>query len=109
MLQPIMPLIEYQTNKEYIASVLCKNRNKPEMACYGKCYLNKKIEESQSHGSHDHSLPQIDLSKYPISLVESFLYQLDTTESVRNTMFYDEILFPKEYNSSHYKPPIVLV
>lgn len=70
MVQPIMPLIEYNLNKEYIVSALCENRDKPEMACGGKCYLESKIEESHEN-SHDHSIPKIDLSKYPISLIHT--------------------------------------
>jgi hypothetical protein len=106
MLQPIMPLIEYQTNKEYIASVLCENRNKPEMACNGKCYLNKKIEASKNHDSHDHSLPQIDLSKYPISLVEDL-----SCKTVDNNVFITHNYFkigrtPKKITTSLFRPPI---
>jgi hypothetical protein len=38
-------VLDYQWNKDYIARVLCVNRNKPEMKCEGKCYLCKKLKK----------------------------------------------------------------
>jgi len=40
-------LISYEINKEYISNVLCVNRDRPEMHCYGKCYLHKKLDQDQ--------------------------------------------------------------
>lgn len=37
----------YHADKDYIARVLCENRNKPELHCDGKCYLAKKLRASQ--------------------------------------------------------------
>ena len=34
----------YQLKKNYIATFLCENRNKPEMKCEGKCYLCKRLK-----------------------------------------------------------------
>ena len=37
----------YQLNKEYIARVLCENRNRPELHCDGKCYLARRLKAQQ--------------------------------------------------------------
>ncbi|QMW03249.1 hypothetical protein [Spirosoma foliorum] len=37
----------YHANKDYIARVLCENRDKPEMHCDGKCYLAKKLKAQE--------------------------------------------------------------
>lgn len=37
----------FELNKEYIASVLCVNRDKPKLNCNGKCYLSKKIKQAE--------------------------------------------------------------
>lgn len=37
----------YHANKEYIARVLCQNRDKPDLHCDGKCYLAKKLKATQ--------------------------------------------------------------
>jgi hypothetical protein len=72
MMRPVMPVLEYYANYEYIATVLCENRDKPAMACNGKCYLEKqlvKVAQPVSHQKHQHksNIPQIDMSKYPVA------------------------------------------
>ncbi len=37
----------YHTNKDYIARVLCENRDKPQLHCDGKCFLAKRLKASQ--------------------------------------------------------------
>ncbi|MFD2570061.1 hypothetical protein ACFSUS_05405 [Spirosoma soli] len=37
----------YHANKDYIARVLCENRDRPELHCDGKCYLAKKLKAQQ--------------------------------------------------------------
>ena len=37
----------YQLNKQYIAAVLCENKNQPQKHCNGKCYLNKSIKAEE--------------------------------------------------------------
>lgn len=34
----------YHLNKDYIARVLCQNRDKPQLHCDGQCYLAKKLK-----------------------------------------------------------------
>lgn len=38
---------DYFLNKNYIAEVLCLNKQKPAMHCNGKCYLSKKLKEQE--------------------------------------------------------------
>lgn len=40
-------IAHYQLNKEYIARVLCENRDKPQLHCDGKCYLAKRLKAQQ--------------------------------------------------------------
>ena len=37
----------YHVNKDYIARVLCENRDKPQLHCDGQCYLAKKLKTQQ--------------------------------------------------------------
>ena len=37
----------YHVNKDYIARVLCQNRDKPQLHCDGQCYLAKKLKTQQ--------------------------------------------------------------
>lgn len=37
----------FQLNRDYIARVLCENRDKPQLHCNGQCYLAKRLKEQQ--------------------------------------------------------------
>ncbi|WP_288428109.1 hypothetical protein [uncultured Spirosoma sp.] len=37
----------YNLNRDYIARVLCENRDRPELHCDGQCYLAKKLKAQQ--------------------------------------------------------------
>lgn len=36
----------YNLNIKYIIEEFCENKNRPELACKGKCFLKKKIAEA---------------------------------------------------------------
>jgi hypothetical protein len=37
----------FKLNRDYIAKVLCENRERPQLNCNGKCYLAKKLKQQQ--------------------------------------------------------------
>jgi hypothetical protein len=37
----------YEINKAYITNNFCENKNKPKMACNGKCHLKKQLDKEQ--------------------------------------------------------------
>jgi len=41
-------LVDYSINKNYIANVLCVNKNKPKMQCNGKCHLKKQLKKEDA-------------------------------------------------------------
>lgn len=46
MVRPLWPIVEYVVNYNYIVTVLCENKEKPQLQCNGKCYLAKQLEKS---------------------------------------------------------------
>ena len=69
MLKPMFPIVDYFINYDYIAEQLCENKNKPILACYGKCYIAKEIQKSlpDSPIGENSKIPKIDFDKYPIT------------------------------------------
>ncbi len=50
----------YNFNKTYIATVLCTNKNKPELHCNGKCFLDIKLKElTQKNKQEQENLKRI--------------------------------------------------
>ncbi len=43
----------YNLNRDYIARVLCENRDRPELHCDGQCYLAKKLKARQDRQDKD--------------------------------------------------------
>ncbi|MEN9981498.1 MAG: hypothetical protein RL542_1285 [Bacteroidota bacterium] len=46
ILKPILPVVDYIVNYEYISKVLCENKAKPMMHCNGKCHLMKELAKA---------------------------------------------------------------
>jgi len=44
--RPLIPLVEYAVNYDYISQALCINKNKPDLHCNGKCYLSKELAKT---------------------------------------------------------------
>lgn len=49
--RPLVPLVEYAVNYEYISQVLCINKNNPDLHCNGKCYVSKEIAKTHDTDS----------------------------------------------------------
>jgi hypothetical protein len=37
-------IMRFQANQDYYAQVLCVNKNRPELACHGKCFLMQQLK-----------------------------------------------------------------
>lgn len=46
LVKPVIPVLEYIINYDYIANVLCENKEKPELHCNGKCHLMKELAKA---------------------------------------------------------------
>ncbi len=45
VIRPIVPVLEYAVNYEYISKVLCINKQSPQKKCNGKCHLKKELND----------------------------------------------------------------
>ncbi|PRY09714.1 hypothetical protein CLV24_11853 [Pontibacter ummariensis] len=43
----LAPVVHYSLNYAYISRVLCVNRERPQLQCYGQCHLQKNLEALQ--------------------------------------------------------------
>ena len=46
LLKPVLPVLDYILNYEYIAGELCVNRETTIIGCDGKCYLVKELAKA---------------------------------------------------------------
>ncbi len=57
-------LIDFKINQDFIAKVLCINREKPKSTCHGQCYLSeqlKKTEEQEEKQAPTNKKQQIEI------------------------------------------------
>ena len=108
MVRPVMPIIEYYANYDYIANVLCENRDKPALGCNGKCYLGKQLKKS-NHDNHEHksTIPQINLNDYPVSPLGQFSYVVKEFKEISFKNIPVEIYNSQDFFQSVFKPPKV--
>lgn len=53
--KPVIPVLDYILNYDYIANTLCENKAKPQLHCNGKCHLKKELARA---ASDDHKAAQ---------------------------------------------------
>ena len=106
IIQPMYPVMEYLINYDYIVNQLCENRDKPVLACNGKCYLGKQVKESQETRKDPNRPlpPSVDFEKLLTTSPDEFSYLLREPEETNPTpgfrskepplVFYDLLLRP---------------
>ena len=80
LMMPLI-LIDFELRRDYIAKVLCINRDKPITVCGGQCYLSeqfKKATEHQEDSSDVKRSVEISFFKHRIAELNlSTIYRLD--------------------------------
>ncbi|SFS70691.1 hypothetical protein [Lutibacter maritimus] len=109
MVRPLVPIMEYYANYNYIATVLCENKDKPYLECNGKCYLQKQLKEV-NHDNHEHksTIPQINFDDYPVSPLDQYSYQLKDFKEVSFEKSYFGSYTSQDFFKSVFKPPQVI-
>ncbi len=51
----------FELNRNYIASHLCENKDKPWLRCDGKCYFIKKVKQTEEKEKNDERQSQKNL------------------------------------------------
>lgn len=108
MTRPVMPLVEYLINEDYIAEFLCINKDKVELQCNGKCYLMQKLQEQNDEKKQN--LPKIAMEEYPIGFV-SFTAIVFQTKRVFNASIESNYLnrYSYQFCRNSFHPPNFIV
>jgi len=107
MIKPLIPMLEYYANYDYIVTVLCENKDKPLLKCNGKCYLQDQIKKNDYNNTHNHNstVPLISLEDYPVSPIETFSYSLFSEENINSKLFASKHNTSQELLNSLFRPP----
>ena len=106
-LQSVIPYFEYILNYQYIAKVLCVNKEKVKLNCNGKCHLKKQLSKtvSDSTTKNQNRIPTIKYDKrflISLKLEPSLLFK--KRRGIKPMISYFEHLKQKNH-SKHPTPP----
>ncbi|RMZ61078.1 hypothetical protein D1632_03675 [Chryseobacterium nematophagum] len=107
-IRPVLPLLNYVFNYDYIVKNLCEKKNIPQSTCNGKCYLEKELAKTEKQS--DSSQPTIKLLGLDVFLSKNILYFTNTIS--RNILEENNIrvnvhLYSMEYFSRIFHPPLI--
>ncbi|UZT96712.1 hypothetical protein ODZ84_15980 [Chryseobacterium fluminis] len=106
--RPLVPLVEYAVNYEYISQVLCINKNNPDLHCNGKCYVSKEIAKT-----HDTDPSPVNKTKNPgQKLLDVYVLPDNTEIQVTEKSFLADFKFTYKTDYSFlflkniFRPPV---
>ncbi len=111
VLKPVLPVIDYVVNYEYISKVLCINKAKPKLQCNGKCHLMKelaKTSESEKPISSNKKIASQELEVLFFEEINSFKITsifFDKKQIVNNN--YSDLYYYLN-SDSVFRPPIFI-
>jgi hypothetical protein len=108
--KPMWPVVDYIVNYDYIANVLCENKDKPEMQCNGKCHLSKELAKeagAEDKNPFNSKTSKIEIPQFIISeKISEYLFASDSDvitveitgykSKLNSSIFVSKILHPPQ-------------
>jgi len=97
-LKPILPVIDYIVNYDYIAKELCINKDKPALKCNGKCHLMKELAKA----SEDEKPINSNKKNYAKQEIELLFCNEVTEINFRQIYFHTKIFIGDNYANLYF-------
>ncbi|MEO1052079.1 MAG: hypothetical protein AAFX87_15715 [Bacteroidota bacterium] len=80
--------LDFEVRQDYIANVLCINKEEPITICDGKCYLNMKLEEASEKQDQENAtnVRQLEISFFNQPITTPVITPPPLATSVRHTL-----------------------
>lgn len=110
VMKPILPVLEYILNYDYIVKELCENKAKPETNCNGKCHLMKELAKASENNAPVSSDKKVSHSEFEVLFIQKLtsleVQSLDFTVKIAINAKYSDSYF-YENNKPAFHPPTV--
>ncbi|MCJ8152505.1 hypothetical protein MKJ01_01870 [Chryseobacterium sp. SSA4.19] len=106
-LRPVMPLINYAVNYDYIVKNLCENRNIPQSTCKGKCYVEKELAKTEKQSNTNQNIKITGLDVFLSNEVLSFTDKMSSDHVIQNSVSDHNDFYKSDYFSRIFHPPLV--
>lgn len=111
--KPAIPFLEYIVNYDYIVKELCKNKEKPELECNGKCHLVKQLAKAAEEDKNTSSDKKQNVKQ---EIETMFCHEFKSVYFTKNFVFTNKKINSDYQNSyaltaiqSTFHPPTFLV
>jgi len=102
-----LPVAAYKLNLKFIAEELCENKDKPELMCNGKCYLEKQMEKQTGTDTEsDNKILLTNIYEMPHLLARTIKSPTNFPRQISYSAFYQ---FPTDLFADVHTPPPKLV
>lgn len=102
-------IIYWKANQAYITATLCENKDKPEMNCNGKCYLNKQLKKADDTENDKKSIPNaiLKLKSVDLFVLQNHYWNFGNYlfASDKSTPIYRSLNLLTGYQNSLFRPP----
>jgi len=110
LIKPILPVVDYIVNYEYISTHLCENIEKPVLKCNGKCHLKKELAseaKKNSPKSNEQKNNSITFEVLFCENITSYVFNTDMCFDKSVQYLYNCIYF-RLNSTSIFHPPILV-
>jgi len=105
-IRPVLPLINYAINYDYIVKNLCENKNVPQSTCKGKCYVEKELAKTEKQSNNNQTIKIAGLDVFLSNEILSFLHK-NQSDTSPESIHADYINFhTSDYFSKIFHPPL---
>lgn len=109
-LKDLVTYVGFYANQDYIAQVFCINKDKPEILCSGKCFLNDSLIEN--HEEKKDTNTQLPQSEERIVFVWPLKVNIPETKRVlpseKSPITYRHELYSFDFLAEVFHPPTFL-
>jgi len=105
--RPVLPLVNYAVNYDYIVKNLCEKKSIPQSTCKGKCYVEKELAKTEKQSNNSQTIKIAGLDAFIFNDIVSFNpiqgYLISSGKSISNSNSFHT----SEYFSKIFHPPLV--
>ncbi|KPE50307.1 hypothetical protein AOB46_14805 [Chryseobacterium indologenes] len=105
--RPVLPLINYAVNYDYIVKNLCENKSIPQSTCKGKCYVEKELAKTEKQSNNSQTVKIAGLDVFISNDIISFSSQQEGLISPGKEISVSHSFYTSEYFSRIFHPPLV--
>ncbi|MGE8433622.1 hypothetical protein [Chryseobacterium joostei] len=106
-IRPVLPLVNYVVNYDYIVNNLCENREIPQSTCKGKCYVEKELAKTEKQSNSSQTIKIAGLDVFLSNDILSFLGQKDLEQLVESSGSEYLDFHSSDYFFRIFHPPLI--